>query len=207
MNRLEGIPSLAEMTLLSFDVLPEMARKQGESAAAAARHYDLGWFRHEPTGLVFLGIMAPEASDHSRWIVCMNPDKSQVWYGVLAEGMSHPRAQPIGGLCMYSTSPREAFLNDYLKQLRTTYDMLVNRARKTAMPDPSLKLMVQHTRLLPDASLDHAVIALRYDTAYLHGILHHYDAWALEHPDFAEMPRDIVMRSHGLGFYTQYSYL
>jgi hypothetical protein len=37
----------------------------------------------------------------------------------------------------------------------------------------------------------------------LHDLLHHYDAWLANHPEAADMPRELVLRMYGLGAYVE----
>jgi hypothetical protein len=206
LDQLHAEPSFCETLQLEYRNLPHLLQMQGRANLELMGNYGLELRLHPESGLVFLGVNAPVAQPHSRWILVVDPDETETWYGVQAEGVLHPRETSTAGMRLRPAVPRERFINDYINQLEPQYNDLLDHISKLDAKLPTPAVVTAYSRVAPEITLDQAASTFRYELPELHEILHHYDAWLTKNPEFADMPRDIVMRMHKLSFYSRYSY-
>jgi hypothetical protein len=158
-------------------------RQDGTPFVAEALHFALPnalqnlelAFYKDFEGNILLGSTNTELHRHDRWLY-LQPIESALHYHWYHADSDTSRDEPI----LDSIAERVISLLSALRE-RTSADML----QTYRLPSGIAPLVLE---LLGDGRIS------RED---MHDMLFHYDAWVARNPQFADMPRDIVLRMQG----------
>jgi hypothetical protein len=176
----------------------------------------------------WVGIKGEGFAEHHRWLYAVQPARLQPMRGGLGEvAVNGVPVEKIPGRYAYSDvvqcgsvlrspNPGSLHSNHGFKNLTDEIDSLASEIENEIEESEEYDSMTELDELawkrkaliifqsfdLTGVYASSQSVKLPWDQD-MHDLIHHYDLWLANHPEAADMPRDLTLRMYGLGYYVE----